>query len=451
MAEVINAEDVFRKICVASRMENLGLFIGSGFSKALMKESNKDMLSWLELLKALCNEYTIDNSIFNEGSTYPLIASKIIESVSEIEKVNNEVATRKVKNSIAKLVNCPPTKEITDKYHNYFYDINPQWIVTTNYDSLIEKVVGSTAYPILPNYLFFKAKNMMPIYHIHGSILDPSSIVITNDDYAKTMRPADYRHSRLPILFKESTVLMIGYALGDLNVISAIDYRNNVFTNTSNVDNCIIQLVYNEKISEPNVYLKSNIIIYEYNDLSSFFSNLSNYINKYKSIIGKQTNEVQNKQNEFINEESFYINLFINNDENYRDSTISFINKLDISYNYIFAQYIPFLERVFDSIFSFAHMPNQFSYYDDYLNILIDLLKDIEVDKMEINYLSFLVDKFKEIAPYIGDENGRAWDAYKTFCIRKKEIPYSFIEMITNTIEVETISNLKRLIDEYNS
>lgn len=451
MNKTITKESIFEKICIASRLDNLGFFIGSGFSKAIMHDSNGFMPSWYELLKSLCNKYNIDDNIFKDGSTYPLIASKIVESVSTFDGIKNiEDAAVKVKESIANLVNIRPNNNVIENYREIFNEITPNWIVTTNYDSIIETIIGPKAYPILPNYLFYNTKNILPVYHIHGSILEPKSIVITNDDYARMMRPSDYRHSRLPILFKESTVLMIGYALGDINVISALDYRNNVYTNSSILDNCIIQLVYNEKIIEEKIYVRDNIYIYEYNSLKNVFNELCEYMKKYKSTIGKITKQVDEQTKAFICDGDDYIEKFVKNEDGYRLKTIEFINKLDSSYCYIFNSYIPFLNRVFNSIMSNARCDGCFSFYADYLEILLDIISELKVQNMPTVFLNFLIERFVEIAPSIGLTKGCSYAAKDLWDRRKQEIPLNFIETLKYSINsMEYVSNLDGLISDY--
>ena len=126
-------EEILEKICIASRLQNLGLFIGSGFSKSLLIDSNLPSYSWSELLQKICDEYSIDDELLKKGSTYPLIASSIMEIVQKNDGCSLEEATRRVKFSIAKLVNQIPKEFVIEKYNNYFKNINPNWIVTTNY------------------------------------------------------------------------------------------------------------------------------------------------------------------------------------------------------------------------------------------------------------------------------------------------------------------------------
>lgn len=439
-------KEIMEKICIASRLENLGLFIGSGFSKSVMEDSGRCSLSWLDLLKLLCREFEIKDNLFCEGYTYPLIASKIIEIVSE-NSIDVTEAENKVKRKIAMLVNDSPKIETIEKFRLYINELNAQWVITTNYDNLFEKIVGPSAYPILPNYMFYNIKNILPIYHIHGSILKPDSIVISNEDYAKTMRPSDYRHSRLPIFMKENTVLMIGYALGDLNVISAIDYRNNVFNSLATIENNIIQLVYT-KNPKKDCYEKNGVIIYEFDNLLNFLEEFKDYQSRYKSLIGKTVNKINDKINEFVDEGDEYTRDFINNYSNYRYETIGFINKLDNSYCYIYTPYLSFLDRIFDKIYRDATtISYNFSAYSDYLNILIDLIKNVQIENVPTMYLSFLIHRLDEISKHVGEQKGQSFDAYDTWKYRKNEIPKDFIDLVQTSInEINYKLSVDRLL-----
>lgn len=443
-------EEILEKICIASRLQNLGFFIGSGFSKSLLIDSNLPSYSWFELLQKICDEYSIDDELLKKGSTYPLIASSIMEIVQKNDGCSLEEATRRVKFSIAKLVNQIPKEFVIEKYNNYFKNINPNWIVTTNYDNILEEVIGPTAYPILPGHLFYNTKNTLPVYHIHGSILDSQSIVITNEDYARTMRPSDYRHIRLPILLKESTVLMIGYGIGDLNVISAIDYSKNVYAGYSHIENSIIQLVYTDDPKDV-CYEKEGIIIYEINSIETFFNELSDYIARYKSSLGKITNSVDRKQEEFISSSDEFVNKFDSNKDNYRTETIKFIYGLESNYWYIYTSFISLIQRVFDKNMEGANYAYQFQFYDYYLNILLDLIETLDVNKTPIIFITYLIERLDFIAPHIGETPGKSFAAYETWKKRMQNIPVEFVEKVYLYFEtVKYKVSLKTLLEMIN-
>ncbi len=195
---------------------------------------------------------------------------------------------------------------------NIFKELIPNWIVTTNYDTVIERILHEKAFLINPKDSFVKTKDFIPVYHIHGSIIDPESIVITNEDYTQTLRVSDYRHARLPFLIKESTVLMIGYSLNDLNVLSAVDYSQNVYTNISAAfETLIIQLLY-KKYPNKEPYTNNNIIIQEVGDLSDYLSELIDYIRRYKKFYWqKNLMMLRSSWSFFVNADEHDISVFL--------------------------------------------------------------------------------------------------------------------------------------------
>ncbi len=70
-------EEVLKFIAKAASYGNLGLFIGSGFTKAVLNDDLDDIaLSWGELLEKVSNVLGIDyQSINKDGIGYPEIAS----------------------------------------------------------------------------------------------------------------------------------------------------------------------------------------------------------------------------------------------------------------------------------------------------------------------------------------------------------------------------------------
>ena len=91
-------------------------------------------------------------------------------------------------------------------------------------------------------------------------------------------RPNDYRQARLPFLMKESLVIMIGYALGDLNVITAVDWANNVYTNTSGeYDFPIVQLLYTDNPKQDPYVEQNGIVILRFLILANSFWNFMSF------------------------------------------------------------------------------------------------------------------------------------------------------------------------------
>lgn len=439
-SKAISKETVFETICKAARSNTLGLFVGSGFTKAVLStESSHKTYDWKELLKESCNRMGIVRDVFNEGMPYPQIASTICHEYVQSQNVSLKNAERKLKMTIADLVNASPSKNTMSKYEEYFKELIPNWIVTTNYDTIIEQILHEKAFLINPKDSFIKTKDFIPVYHIHGSITDPESIVITNEDYTQTLRVSDYRHARLPFLIKESTVLMVGYSLNDLNVLSAVDYSQNVYTNVSaTFETPIIQLLY-KKYPNQEPYINNDIVIQEIGDLSDYFSELIDYIKRYKSAIGKKSNDVKKLLEFFTNADELDISFFIH-DKGNRQEIFNNVKSIDFEFWYIYPSYMAFLNKSFGVLWDKAHIQNAFSYYRDILDLLLDIIENIDYEKVPLTLLEYLIDQFKEISCFIGKMPGKSWAAKDLWDTRCNDIPEEFINELN-----------KHLIDDFDA
>lgn len=433
-SKTMSRDDIFEIICKAARSSTLGLFVGSGFTKAILKDCRfHKAYDWKELLQESCSRMGIIRDIFKEGMPYPQVASTICHEYVQAQNATLKDAERKLKITIADLVNATPSKTALVEYEEYFKELNPNWFVTTNYDTIIEQILHEKVFLINPKDSFIKTKDFVPVYHIHGSVTDPESIVITNEDYTQTLRVSDYRHARLPFLIKESTVLMVGYSLNDLNVLSAVDYSQNVYTNVSaSFKTPIIQLLYKKHPnSEP--YIDNNIIIQEIGDLSDYLSELINYVKRYKSIIGKKTNDVKKHMEFFTNADDRDIENFIENKEN-RQEIFDLIKSIDYEFWYIYPSYIAFLSKSFGVLWDKAHVQNAFSYYCDILDLLLDIIENIDYEKVPFNLLEFLIGHFKEISYSIGKSSGQSWAAKDLWDKRCHSIPEEFVNELSKHI-----------------
>lgn len=117
----LSREDVFETICKAARSNTLGLFIGSGFTKAVLANDNEHKAyDWKELLRESCDRMGIERDVLNEGMPYPQIASTICHEYVQTRKISLKDAERKLKMTIADLVNGrklgknPPRTSVED-------------------------------------------------------------------------------------------------------------------------------------------------------------------------------------------------------------------------------------------------------------------------------------------------------------------------------------------------
>jgi len=113
--------------------------------------------------------------------------------------------------------------------HQALVDLDLPLLFTTNYDNLIERTYLSRGVELIVSSTaeqFIAHRNPTPIHHLikmHGSIDQPTTVVLTRDQYARARieRHRIYEHLKLDI--EQSTYLFVGFSLTDPNVNVLLD------------------------------------------------------------------------------------------------------------------------------------------------------------------------------------------------------------------------------------
>ncbi|MGB3025843.1 SIR2 family NAD-dependent protein deacylase [Paradevosia shaoguanensis] len=120
----------------------------------------------------------------------------------------------------------PQISEITDdRLFNEiaaFADIKPHAIITTNYDMFLEQVFDGYEPISGQTILRYNTNSFGEIFHIHGDVSNPLSIVLTKADYEEWTEKKKYVSAKLLTYFAEHPVFILGYGLGDANVKSIL-------------------------------------------------------------------------------------------------------------------------------------------------------------------------------------------------------------------------------------
>lgn len=96
---------------------------------------------------------------------------------------------------------------------------NLSGIITTNYDCLFEELFdGYKVFVGQDELVFSQLQGIAEIYKIHGSITDPASIVINQDDYASFRNKSKYLAAKLMTIFMEYPIIFIGYSISDPDI-----------------------------------------------------------------------------------------------------------------------------------------------------------------------------------------------------------------------------------------
>lgn len=96
---------------------------------------------------------------------------------------------------------------------------NISGIITTNYDLFFETQFENYKTYVGQDQLVFSAiQGIAEIYKIHGSVTQPESLVINEEDYQKFNKKSQYLSAKLMTIFMEYPIIFIGYSLNDLNI-----------------------------------------------------------------------------------------------------------------------------------------------------------------------------------------------------------------------------------------
>ena len=83
------------------------------------------------------------------------------------------------------------------------------------------------------------------VYHIHGSVKSPDTMVLTKEDYDTWAEESKYFAAKLLTYFAEHPVFIFGYGLGDPNVQTVLLDIGKIVADETGLINNVIQVVYN--------------------------------------------------------------------------------------------------------------------------------------------------------------------------------------------------------------
>jgi hypothetical protein len=440
-------EEVFEQIAQSVIYGNLGLFIGSGLPIAVLNRKNQNIaLSWQELMELCAHEFKISSKkLVKDGDSFPAIASKITYRIAEKKKLSFAEAASELKKFIASSTSYYPDAESRKPYENYFDLLSPSWIITTNYDLVIESILLGKGFSLSPTDQLIAPKSLIPVFHLHGIRTNPNSIIITQEDYVSLFRPNQYRQQKLAITIKESLTLLIGYNLGDFNVLTAMDWSKNVFGDQNvNHPHDIIQLYYNPENTSDVPYRGPNdVTVLEFSDLSDLLDELTQFIQKKQKAFRKDQRAWIKLNDIFKDDNNSLASEFIDD----VDVRSSIINNVAQNPNLLIGGFLSLFSRSIDITWQRARPSGAFYAYNENLIILLDILEKFEITSMHPALLEAVVYNLNQVSSYIGMKSGDSFDAYRTWRRRKKSLPENARLEIINMSKTQGYTRLLRLLD----
>lgn len=407
-------KEVLEFLSYSATYGNLGAFVGAGFSKAVLNDGFDDIaLSWGELLEKVSDELGVKyGDIRKEGVGYPDIASQICQQYSEDSGKEYDQSLRRLKKEIAKLTSWYPDKEKRAEFSPHLNDLNFSWIITTNYDLVIESLLTGKSVPLGPNDPLIAPSGIVPVFHLHGVRTNPEEIIIAQEDYVGLFRPTEYRQIKLALMIKESTMLIMGYGLGDVNVLTALDWSKNVFKSESgNYPNEVVQVVRKDNPKEKPYRDKNSVIVIETNSLISFLEEFSEVRKEKLSEEIKKNRSLQRLANQLDDPDESMIDKFID-DVAYRKKVLKVLSTFS---NDLISGFVSFLNRCIDETWARSEPNGAFQGYADNLTLILDILTSFSTKQMPPALFETSAYALQRVGYYVGNENGKSFAAKKVW------------------------------------
>ncbi|MGL5988175.1 SIR2 family protein [Cetobacterium sp.] len=196
---------------LAEELQNqkLVIFVGAGVS------INSDLPSWHSLVKSYAEYMGIEKDNYNSEEMLE-IPEKFYNHFGKIKYY--DILEKKFKN------NHEP-----NFIHKALNKLNLEYIITTNYDNLIEiELNESNEYDVVTKdeeLAYSKSKKM--IIKMHGDI-ENRNVVLKRSDYDKYEQNFPLITTFVKSLFTTNTVLFIGYSLNDVNVKNIMKWISDI-------------------------------------------------------------------------------------------------------------------------------------------------------------------------------------------------------------------------------
>lgn len=224
------APRLFNQLVEHYKKGAFGIFVGAGLSQA------SGLPSWENLLRDLIAKCKDINAISTEKEKelYDLVAfpDKYLMLAQELREILSGGFEKYIKEKFDDKL-LKPTET-----HLKLLELKSKFIITTNYDKLVEKAYVKKFADVPPDLTYKEAptvnykiiNNEFFILKAHGSADGaPSEIILTERDYRKIIYNEMGYQSIMHALFSTNNILFIGASLKDPELGLILRFVHNVF------------------------------------------------------------------------------------------------------------------------------------------------------------------------------------------------------------------------------
>lgn len=208
---------------------SFGLYVGAGLSMGA------GLPSWGQLLNELIDileRKGIANTRIEEMRALAGFPSKYLMLAEELRDL--------IQNDLERLIRDrfeDKTKVPTDT-HDVLVKLKSKFIITTNYDTLVEKALVKNFSNYFPTVYTYKDASSINyslwnndhfVLKAHGDAKTPKEIVLTEKDYRNIIYNQSGYQSILHAIFSTNSILFVGVSLNDPELLLLLGYIHNIF------------------------------------------------------------------------------------------------------------------------------------------------------------------------------------------------------------------------------
>jgi len=410
-------EKIISTLAFAAESGYLGVFVGSGFSKAA---TGGQAPGFEELLIRVAERLDLSHDFAKKEfhcKSLPQIASQLLHGYIES---GAKAAEQRFREAIAGVCNLEPHPSVGPALSHALRHLGPAWFITTNYDLILEHLLEG-APSVLANQPLAPNTQKPPIYHLHGHRYYPSTLRITEEDYVSLLAPIDYQRLRLPLLLRESTTLMLGYALGDINVRAAVEWAKSFQAehkaDFANPQGVLVQALYAATPAADPYAGPNGETILEIASISGLLNEVLLEQLKVRESIAATRAAIA----EFLSDPNNPLELETNPAK--REFFLNIVkSSLPLAQS---TQILEFLSKTLEPIWTKAREDYGFDYYNVYLSILLDVAERLELTQAHPRIVAFLGESLDRIGWYFHPATmiGYAWEASATWIAEHGRLP----------------------------
>lgn len=264
-------EDSFRRILDSAKKNSLTFFVGAGVSTISKAPT------WSDLINAICHEMNIGEKERYSSDEYLKFPQMYYCSTG-----------KNYTKYFSFVESCLNGKELRPNIiHKMLFELNPQSIITTNFDELLEDAAVQNCQAFKTIACDSEIPNINGnrfILKLHGD-LKHKNIVFKEDDYLNYSEEFKLIETILKSIFATNTVVFIGYGLNDYNIKLILNWTKSILK--SNFNKPLFIYTDNDELSEQELLYQESkgLTVIEYQKLLGDLPKDIDYVERYTTVI----------------------------------------------------------------------------------------------------------------------------------------------------------------------